>query len=83
MAPRVSVIVPARNEATTIADSVRSILEQRVEGGMEVIVADGGSSDETASIARPSCASVVENPDRITTAALTAPHRLRHLAEAL
>ena len=39
--PRVSVIVPARNEAATIEDCVRSILEQRVEGGMEVIVADG------------------------------------------
>ena len=65
-------IVPARNEATTIADSVRSILEQRVEGGMEVIVADGGSSDETASIARAAGASVVENPARSTPAGLNA-----------
>jgi len=70
--PRVSVIVPARNEAATIEDCVRSILEQRVAGGMEVIVADGGSSDETAGLARSAGAAVVENPKGNTPAGLNA-----------
>lgn len=72
MAPRVSVIVPARNESAHIEDCLQSILEQRVEGGMEIIVADGNSSDETASLARSLGARVVENPKGNTPAGLNA-----------
>jgi succinoglycan biosynthesis protein ExoA len=72
MRPRISVIVPARNEAEHIEDCLRSIFAQQVEGGMEVIVADGGSSDETASLARSAGAQVVENPDGTTPAGLNA-----------
>jgi glycosyltransferase involved in cell wall biosynthesis len=72
MRPRISVIVPARNEARNIEDCVRSIFAQRVEGGMEVIVADGGSSDETPNLARSAGATVVANPDRTTPAGLNA-----------
>jgi succinoglycan biosynthesis protein ExoA len=70
MTPRVSVIVPARNEAATIEACLQSILMQRVEGGLEVIVADGRSSDETAELARSLGATVVDNPARTTPAAL-------------
>jgi succinoglycan biosynthesis protein ExoA len=72
MTPRVSVIVPARNEAGTIEACLESILAQRVEGGLEVIVADGRSSDETAELARSLGARVVDNPERTTPAALNA-----------
>lgn len=72
MTPRVSVIVPARNEAGTIEACLQSILEQRVEGGLEVIVADGRSSDETPELARSLGATVVDNPERTTPAALNA-----------
>ena len=70
MEPRISVIVPARNEASTIEACLRSILAQHVDGGMEVIVADGCSFDETAALARALGAKVVENSARTTPAAL-------------
>ena len=71
-APRVSVIVPARNEAATIGACIRSILAQDVEGGLEVVVADGRSSDDTAALARSAGARVVDNPAGITPAGLNA-----------
>jgi glycosyltransferase involved in cell wall biosynthesis len=72
MRPQISVIVPARNEAKHIEDCLRSIFAQQADGGMEVIVADGGSSDETASLARSAGARVVENPQGTTPAGLNA-----------
>ena|SRR2546426_1769886 len=72
MSPRVSVIVPARNEAETIEDCLRSIFAQEVEGGLEVIVADGRSTDGTAAIARSAGAKVAENPAQTTPAGLNA-----------
>jgi succinoglycan biosynthesis protein ExoA len=71
-APRVSVIVPARNEAADIVACVRSVLAQDVPGGLEVIVADGRSTDGTADLARSAGAIVVDNPRRITPAGLNA-----------
>ncbi len=70
--PRVSVIVPARNEADYIGPCVRSIVMQQVSGGLEVIVADGRSSDETARLAREAGAVVVDNPRQITPTGLNA-----------
>jgi glycosyltransferase involved in cell wall biosynthesis len=70
MGPRVSVVVPARNEAAGITACVTSILAQDVEGGLEVLVVDGMSSDETAELAQAAGAVVVSNPDRLTPAAL-------------
>jgi rSAM/selenodomain-associated transferase 2 len=54
--PAVSIVIPALNEAALIADSVTSAL---ATGPHEVIVADGGSSDDTASLARAAGAIVV------------------------
>jgi glycosyltransferase involved in cell wall biosynthesis len=62
--------VPARNEAATITACVTSILAQEVEGGLEVLVVDGMSSDRTAQLAEAAGAVVVPNPDRLTPAAL-------------
>ena len=70
--PRVSVIVPARNEEKHIEACVRSILDQDVHGGLEIIVADGDSADQTAAVARAAGARVVPNPDRTTPAGLNA-----------
>lgn len=66
MRHRVSVIVPARNEAAYIEACVRSICDQEVEADVEVIVADGCSSDDTAARAAGAGAIVVENPRRTT-----------------
>jgi chlorobactene glucosyltransferase len=47
--PRVSVIIPARNEERTIEQTVRSLLGQRWDP-LEVIVVDDRSTDATGSI---------------------------------
>lgn len=49
--PFISVIVPVRNEAAFIADTLRQLLEQSYDRTRyEVIVADGRSTDDTPSI---------------------------------
>jgi len=48
--PRLSVIIPALDEAQGIAATLRSIAPVRGQGG-EVIVVDGGSRDQTREIA--------------------------------
>lgn len=50
--PRVIAIVPARDEAQTIAASLGPLLEQDYPGDLAVIVVDDHSSDDTAAIAR-------------------------------
>jgi succinoglycan biosynthesis protein ExoA len=71
--PRVSVIIPARNEEGHIGACVRSILSQDVAvAGLEVIVADGCSIDGTAEAARRAGATVVANPEGSTPAGLNA-----------
>jgi cellulose synthase/poly-beta-1,6-N-acetylglucosamine synthase-like glycosyltransferase len=49
--PPVSVVVPAYNEAATIADSVRSFLSLHYPGH-EVIVVNDGSTDDTLDVLR-------------------------------
>lgn len=49
--PFISVIVPVLNEAAFIADTLHQLLEQRYDAERyEVIVADGGSTDDTRAI---------------------------------
>lgn len=50
--PRVTAIIPARNEAATIGACVESLLAQQYEGELSVIVADDHSEDGTARAAR-------------------------------
>lgn len=52
-------IVPAYNEADTVGEVVRAI---RALGGIDVVVVDDGSSDDTARIAREAGARVLELP---------------------
>ncbi|HJT38586.1 MAG TPA: glycosyltransferase family 2 protein [Actinomycetota bacterium] len=54
----VAAIVPARNEAARIGDTVRALLN--VEAIDEVIVVDDGSDDTTADLARSAGAAVVK-----------------------
>ena len=58
-APAVCVIIPALNEAATIAATVRSAREA---GADEVIVVDGGSRDGTPDAARPFADAVISSP---------------------
>jgi hopene-associated glycosyltransferase HpnB len=50
--PRVAAVVPARNEADCVGDSVGSLLAQDYRGGWTVILVDDDSSDGTAEMAR-------------------------------
>jgi glycosyltransferase involved in cell wall biosynthesis len=43
----VSVVIPAFNARATIADAIRSALEQGFDGEVEIIVYDDGSTDDT------------------------------------
>ncbi len=57
--PRVSVIVPALNEAQGLGATLACIPHTP---GDEIIVVDGGSTDETVAIAQQSCAVVLHSP---------------------
>ena len=50
--PSVTAIVPARDEAETIAQSARSLLEQDYPGVFRIVLVDDQSTDGTADIAR-------------------------------
>jgi glycosyltransferase involved in cell wall biosynthesis len=73
---RLSVVVPAYEEHDRIASSVRSIREAlgSLEGGLEIVVVDDGSSDGTADAARRAGADqvVVHNHNRGKGAAVRA-----------
>lgn len=48
----ISVVVPCFNAAPFLAGALRSVLDQEGVAGLEVIVVDDGSSDESVAIAR-------------------------------
>jgi biofilm PGA synthesis N-glycosyltransferase PgaC len=56
-----TVLVPAYNEASTIADTIRSIQDQIVPAD-EILVIDDCSSDNTADIARSLGVTVMQPP---------------------
>ena len=63
--PRLSVVIPTRNEAANIAACVRAFGEGIASGAIEVIVVDNGSTDETVALATACGASVCScGPER-------------------
>jgi len=69
MVRKVSIILPAWNEATSIAEvlgGIRAVAERRTDTDLfEIIVADDGSTDGTAEIAEREGARVVRHPYNI------------------
>lgn len=59
-APSISIILPARNEAASLAALLPAVMAQIPSA--EVIVVDDGSTDETASLARAAGACVISHP---------------------
>ncbi len=57
---RLSIIIPAKNEAAVIGDVVSSV--RSVYKNAEILVIDDGSTDDTARLARDSGAQVVTHP---------------------
>src|SRR5712672_1156352 len=63
--PSVIAVVPARNEAATIAQALTSLLQQNYPGEFSVVLVDDHSEDATAQIARQT-ASELNAESRIT-----------------
>ena len=75
--PSVSVVMPARDAAATVDRAVTSVMEQEYDGDLELIVADGNSSDRTIAILAAAASqnprvTVVPNPAATTPAGLNA-----------
>lgn len=49
---RFSVVIPCRDAADTLGEQLTALAEQRWDGAWEVIVADNGSTDRSAELAR-------------------------------
>lgn len=61
----ISVIIPTLNEEASIAATLKSLVSQNLKAeSLEVIVADGGSSDRTVEIARRVVKVVASRPGR-------------------
>jgi hopene-associated glycosyltransferase HpnB len=50
--PRVVAVVPARNEAATVSQTLLSLLKQDYPGGFSIIIVDDHSEDGTAALAQ-------------------------------
>jgi hopene-associated glycosyltransferase HpnB len=69
--PRVVAVVPARNEAETIARAITSLVSQDYPGEFEIIVVDDLSEDGTADLARQAAAESGATP-RVTVHSVAA-----------
>src|SRR6516164_7611134 len=58
---RLTIVLPVLDEAAIIVDALQALAPLRARGA-EVIVADGGSSDGTANLARPFADRVIAAP---------------------
>jgi hopene-associated glycosyltransferase HpnB len=61
--PAVTAIVPARDEAATIAHCIDALAEQDYPGLLRVIVVDDGSTDGTGEIARHAASGLIRRID--------------------
>lgn len=59
---RIAVVIPARDEAETIGQTVASLAAQDWPGTLDIWVVDDSSTDDTAEIARGAGASVITAP---------------------
>jgi succinoglycan biosynthesis protein ExoA len=74
-APVASVLLPVRDEARHLPRALAHVLAQRVDGGLEVLAIDGGSTDGSRAVLEQAAASdprvrVLDNPARRTPEAL-------------
>ncbi|HEV8310507.1 MAG TPA: TIGR04283 family arsenosugar biosynthesis glycosyltransferase [Methylomirabilota bacterium] len=67
----ISVVIPARNEAATLGETLAHLRTWTADGAGEIVVAVGGSTDDTAAIAARA-ARVVEGPEPSRAALLNA-----------
>jgi len=60
----ISIVIPALNEEKSLPDCLKSLRNQDYMGSYEIIVADNGSTDETARIARDFGTCVIPCPEK-------------------
>lgn len=65
MEPLITVVMPAYNAEATIETALKSIRMQTVADRVEILVIDGGSTDNTRKIALQYGAVVLDNPRRL------------------
>src|SRR5438132_2249312 len=78
----VTVIVPAYNEAASVADTIRS-LQVQTERAYEIIVVDDCSTDGTGDLARALGVTVVRPPRNTGSKAGAQSYGLRHVRTPL
>lgn len=61
---KISVIIPTLNESKYIARLIQHLRRHRTDGLLEIIVCDGGSSDNTLEAARKAGATTLRSPKR-------------------
>lgn len=61
--PTISILIPTLNAASVLEKCLRSITTQDyLKDKIEIIIADGGSTDKTLEIARKYGAKIYKNP---------------------
>ncbi len=64
--PKLSVLIPTYNAAQTLERTLQSLRSQTIlQGEMEILVVDGGSTDNTVKIAEQYGAVILDNPKRL------------------
>ena len=58
-----SIVIPAKNEATSIGDIVSSAIAEYPSA--QIIVVDDGSTDDTAAISEKAGATVIRHPESL------------------
>lgn len=77
--PLVSFLIPTFNSERHLRHCLESIRQQDYPSNLvEIIVADGGSTDTTASIARSCSVTLVDNPQRTAEAGKLIAYRASH-----
>jgi hopene-associated glycosyltransferase HpnB len=64
--PAVTAIIPARNEAETISQTIASLSQQNYPGKLSIVVVDDHSEDATAKLAQESAQANRANPNTTT-----------------
>jgi hopene-associated glycosyltransferase HpnB len=70
--PTVTAIIPARNEAETIVQTIASLTQQNYPGKLSIVVVDDHSEDATAKLAQESAQANHANPNTTTEATILA-----------